>query len=70
LHGPDEAYPGIKPQFARCMSVAIDGVIFRDGWREPVRKNSEVFLLPRTAEVSSRAVSSVFGTMLPRDPTS
>jgi hypothetical protein len=25
----------------------IDGVIFHDGWHEPLRKDSEVFLLPR-----------------------
>ena len=42
-----ESYPGLKPQLARGVSVAIDGVIFRDGWHEPLRKDSEVFLLPR-----------------------
>jgi hypothetical protein len=42
-----ETYPGLKPQLARGVSVAIDGVIFRDGWHEPLRKDSEVFLLPR-----------------------
>lgn len=42
-----EIYPGLKPQLARGVSVAIDGVIFRDGWHEPLRKDNEVFLLPR-----------------------
>ena len=42
-----ETYPGLKPQLARGVSVAIDGVIFRDGWHEPLGKDSEVFLLPR-----------------------
>lgn len=42
-----EAYPGLKPQLARGVSVAIDGVIYRDGWLEPLRPDSEVFLLPR-----------------------
>ncbi|MEZ5833712.1 MAG: MoaD/ThiS family protein [Dongiaceae bacterium] len=42
-----DAYPGLKPQLARGVSVAIDGVIFRDGWHEPLRQESEVFLLPR-----------------------
>ena len=37
---------GLKPQLACDVSVAIDGVIFRDGWHEPLRKDSEVFLLP------------------------
>ena len=42
-----EAYPGLKPQLARGVSVSIDGVIFRDGWHQPLHKHSEVFLLPR-----------------------
>ena len=42
-----EDYPGLKPQLARGVSVAIDGVIFRDGWQQPLSKESEVFLLPR-----------------------
>jgi molybdopterin synthase sulfur carrier subunit len=42
-----ETYPGLKPQLARGVSVAIDGVIFRDGWQEPLSNDSEVFLLPR-----------------------
>lgn len=42
-----DIYPGLKPQLARGVSVAIDGVIFRDGWQEPLRTDSEVFLLPR-----------------------
>jgi sulfur-carrier protein len=42
-----ETYPGLKPQLARGVSVAIDGVIFRDGWHEPLQPTSEVFLLPR-----------------------
>lgn len=44
-----EAYPGLKPQLDRGVSVAIDGVIFRDGWLEPLKPQSEVFLLPRMA---------------------
>ncbi|NJO31903.1 MAG: hypothetical protein HC869_00965 [Rhodospirillales bacterium] len=35
-----EAYPGLKPQLARGVSVAIVGVIFRDGWQEPPRQSS------------------------------
>ena len=42
-----DAYPGLKPQLARGVSVAVDGVIFRDGWHELLRADSEVFLLPR-----------------------
>jgi len=42
-----EAYPALKPQLDRGVSVAIDGVIFRDGWLQPLRPDTEVFLLPR-----------------------
>ena len=42
-----ETYPGLKPQLDRGVSVAIDGVIFRDGWQEKLTSSSEVFLLPR-----------------------
>ena len=42
-----ETYPGLKPQLARGVSVAIDGVIIRDGWHEPLRKDRDVVLLPR-----------------------
>ena len=42
-----EQYPGLKPQLARGVSFAIDGTIFRDGWLQPLKPESEVFLLPR-----------------------
>ena len=42
-----ETYPGLKPQLERGVSVAIDGVIYRDGWLERLKPDSEVFLLPR-----------------------
>ena len=40
-------FPGLKPQLDRGVSFAIDGTIFRDGWLQPLKPDSEVFLLPR-----------------------
>ena len=42
-----ESYPGLQPQLKRGVSVSIDGIIFRDGWLQPLKPESEVFLLPR-----------------------
>ena len=42
-----ETYPGLKPQIQRGVSVSIDGVIYRDGWLESLKPDSEVVLLPR-----------------------
>ncbi|HVO04953.1 MAG TPA: MoaD/ThiS family protein [Candidatus Cybelea sp.] len=42
-----DSYPGLKPQLQRGVSVSIDGIIFRDGWLEPLKPESEVVLLPR-----------------------
>ena len=42
-----ETYPGLQPQLQRGVSVSIDGVIFRDGWLQPLKPDSEVVLLPR-----------------------
>ena len=42
-----KTYPGLKPQIQRGVSVSIDGVIYRDGWLENLKPDSEVVLLPR-----------------------
>jgi molybdopterin synthase sulfur carrier subunit len=42
-----KTYPGLKPQLQRGVSVSIDGVIYRDGWLENLKPDSEVVLLPR-----------------------
>ncbi len=42
-----EAYPGIRPQIGRGISVVIDGLVYNDSWFTPVRPDSEVVLLPR-----------------------
>ncbi len=42
-----ETYPGLQSQIKRGVSVSIDGLIYREGWLEPLKADSEVFLLPR-----------------------
>lgn len=42
-----ETYPGLQTQLKRGVSVSIDGLIYREGWLEPLTPDSEVFLLPR-----------------------
>ncbi len=40
-------YPGMRPQLARGVSVAIDGRIYNDTWSTPIHPESEVVLLQR-----------------------
>jgi molybdopterin converting factor small subunit len=44
-----EAYPDLKPQLDRGVSVSIDGLIYTNAWFQPIRPTSEVVLLPRLA---------------------
>jgi len=39
-------HPGLEPQIERGVSMAIDGVIFKESWFTPVSPNSEVVLMP------------------------
>ena len=41
--------PKLKPLLAQGVTVAIDGEIYRDAWFQPVRPDSEVYILPRMA---------------------
>jgi molybdopterin converting factor small subunit len=43
----DRRYPGLGEQIERRMAIAIDGEIHQDAWAEPLRTESEVFLIPR-----------------------
>ncbi|MBT4999272.1 MAG: MoaD/ThiS family protein [Tateyamaria sp.] len=47
LEGLAEAYPALKPQISRGVSVAIDGRIYNDTWATPINETSEVVLLNR-----------------------
>ena len=42
-------FPELKPHLERGVSVAIDGVIYRDAWFAPIKPDSEVYILPRFA---------------------
>ena len=39
-------YPGLKPQIARGVSVAIDGRVYREAWFTPIKPESQVVLMP------------------------
>ncbi len=39
-------YPALAPEIKRGVSLAIDGVIFKEAWFTPVKPDSEVVLLP------------------------
>lgn len=47
LDGLAEAYPAMRPQLARGVTVVIDGYNFNDSWFQPISAESEVVLLPR-----------------------
>ncbi len=38
--------PELKPQIKRGVSVALDGVIYRDAWFTPITDDNEIVLLP------------------------
>lgn len=41
-----EQHPALKPQIKRGVSLALDGVIYRDAWFTPISSESEVVLMP------------------------
>ena len=41
-----EAYPGLRPQIERGVSVAVDGLVYKEAWFTPIRPDSEVVLMP------------------------
>ena len=47
LEGLAKAYPALKPQLDRGVSVSIDGRIYNDTWSTPITETSEVVLLSR-----------------------
>jgi len=44
-----EQCPKLKPLLDQGVAVAIDGQIYRDAWFQPVKPDSEVYILPRLA---------------------
>jgi molybdopterin synthase sulfur carrier subunit len=41
-----EQYPGMRPQIERGVSVAVDGLVYKEAWFTPIKPDSEVVLLP------------------------
>ena len=46
LDGLVAAYPGLKPQIERGVSLALDGRIYKEAWFTEIRPDSEVVLMP------------------------
>lgn len=44
-----ERVPELQPLLARGVAVAINGLIYRDAWYQPVPADSEVYILPKMA---------------------
>lgn len=42
-------HPGLEAQLEDNVSIAVDGVIYRDSWFVPLNPGVEVFLLPKLA---------------------
>ena len=41
-----ETYPGMRPQIERGISVAVDGLVYKEAWFTPIKPDSEVVLMP------------------------
>lgn len=39
-------HPGLEPQIKRGVSLALDGVIYRDAWFTQIGPENEVVLMP------------------------
>lgn len=44
-----ERFPDMSVHLDRGIAVAIDGVVYRDDWTQPIPPDAEVFLMPRIA---------------------
>ena len=44
-----ELHPALRPHLEDGVAVAIDGQIYQDSLLEPIRADSEVFVLPQIA---------------------
>lgn len=49
LTGLGEACPRLKPVLEQGVTVAIDGELYRNAWFQPVKPDSEIYILPRMA---------------------
>lgn len=39
-------YPGLKPQIDQGVSMALDGVIYREAWFQEISPDNEIVLMP------------------------
>ncbi len=46
LDGLVAAYPGLRPQIERGVSMALNGRIYKEAWFTEIRPDSEVVLMP------------------------
>lgn len=44
-----DRYPDLSDEVDKGVAVAIDGVVYRDDWTQPIPEGAEVFLMPRIA---------------------
>ena len=44
-----ERFPDMAAPLDQGIAVAIDGVVYRDDWTQPIPENAEVVLMPRIA---------------------
>jgi molybdopterin converting factor small subunit len=42
-------YPPIRERIGQGIAIAVDGVIYRDDWEQPIPEGAEVVLLSRIA---------------------
>lgn len=42
-------YPPMRQRIGQGIAVAVDGVIYRDDWEQPIPEDAEVVLLTRIA---------------------
>ena len=46
LDALEAAHPALAPQIKRGVSMALDGVIYRDAWFTKIEPDAEVVLMP------------------------
>jgi len=49
LQNLGQEYPLMRERIGQGIAIAIDGVIYRDDWEQPIPEGSEVGLLSRIA---------------------
>lgn len=42
----EQQHPALRPQIKRGVSLALDGVIYREAWFTPISDENEIVLMP------------------------